>query len=40
MHRYTVINTLYLIYIGLQMAKIRTKRLEDTVSPTGQMRFG
>lgn len=39
-HRYTVINTLYLIYIGLQMAKIRTKCLEDTVSPTGQMRFG
>lgn len=40
MHRYTVLNTQYLIYIGLQMAKIRTKRLEDTVSPTGQMRFG
>ena len=38
--RYVYLNPLYLFYIALQMTKLRTKPLEDTVSPTNQMRFG
>lgn len=38
--RYVYLNPLYLMYVALQMAKLRTKALEDTVSPPSQMRFG
>ena len=38
--RYVYLNPLYLLFVVLQMAKLRTKALEDTVSPTSQMRFG
>ena len=38
--RYTVLNALYVILIGLQIAKLRTPDLDDSVLPTAQMRFG
>lgn len=38
--RYTYLNALYILFVGLQFAKLRTKELEDTVSPSTQMRFG
>lgn len=38
--RYTVLNGLYVLLVGLQFIRLRTPTLEDTVSPTGQMRFG
>ena len=38
--RYVFFNPLYLLFLALQMAKLRTKSLEDTVSPPSQMRFG
>lgn len=38
--RYTVLNALYVVYVGLQLARLRTLALEDSVSPTTQMRFG
>lgn len=38
--RYVYLNPLYLLFLALQMAKLRTKSLEDTVSPPSQMRFG
>lgn len=38
--RYVYLNPLYLLFVALQMAKLRTKALEDTVSPSSQMRFG
>jgi len=38
--RYVYLNPLYLLFLALQMAKLRTKTLEDTVSPPSQMRFG
>ncbi len=38
--RYTVLNALYVFFVGLQLAKLRTLELDDTVSPTAQMRFG
>lgn len=38
--RYAVTNTLYVLYIALQWARLRTFELDDTSSPTIQMRFG
>lgn len=38
--RYVYLNPLYLLFIALQMAKLRKITLEDTVSPINQMRFG
>jgi exopolysaccharide biosynthesis WecB/TagA/CpsF family protein len=38
--RYVFFNTLYLILLGLQFAKLRTPVPENTVPPTAQMRFG
>lgn len=38
--RYVYLNPLYLFYLALQMAKLRTIKLDDTVSPTSHMRFG
>ncbi|HLM61723.1 MAG TPA: WecB/TagA/CpsF family glycosyltransferase [Pyrinomonadaceae bacterium] len=38
--RYVYLNPLYLLFLFLQMARLRTKALEDTVPPPGQMRFG
>ncbi len=38
--RYAYLNPLYLLLLVLQLTKIRTLPLEDTVSPPGQMRFG
>lgn len=38
--RYAYLNPLYLFLLGLQLTKLKTVSLEDTVSPSGQMRFG
>ncbi len=38
--RYTVLNALYVLYVGLQFVSLRTRSLEDTITPTTQMRFG
>lgn len=38
--RYVFLNTLYLILLGLQFAKLRTPALENTVPPAAHMRFG
>lgn len=38
--RYTVLNALYILFVALQFARLRTLALEDTVSPKTQMRFG
>lgn len=38
--RYTLLNPLYLLLVVLQIAKLRTRTLEDTAAPPGQMRFG
>lgn len=38
--RYTFLNVLYLLYVGLQLTKLRSKAIEDTISPIAQMRFG
>ena len=38
--RYTLINAAYIFLVGLQFTKLRTPALEDTISPTAQMRFG
>jgi len=38
--RYTGLNALYILFVALQFAKLRTLKCEDTVSPTAQMRFG
>lgn len=38
--RYAVTNTLYIFYILLQWARLRTFELDDTISPAIQMRFG
>ncbi|MEO7658976.1 MAG: WecB/TagA/CpsF family glycosyltransferase, partial [Pyrinomonadaceae bacterium] len=38
--RYTVLNALYLVYVGLQLARFRTRAIDDTISPKTQMRFG
>lgn len=38
--RYAVTNSLYVLYVALQWARLRTFELDDTISPTIQMRFG
>lgn len=38
--RYVYLNPLYLLFIMLQLSKLRTMALDDTVSPPSQMRFG
>lgn len=38
--RYAYLNPLYLFLLGLQLTKLKTVSLEDTVSPRNQMRFG
>ena len=38
--RYMYLNPLYLLFVVLQLLKLRTMALEDTVSPPTQMRFG
>lgn len=38
--RYTGLNALYLIYVGMQLTKLRSKAIEDTIAPTAQLRFG
>ena len=39
-HRYVVLNPLYLTLLFLQMAKLRTPALDETVAPTTRLRFG
>ncbi len=38
--RYALLNPLYLLLLTLQMAKLRTMALEDTIPPPTEMRFG
>lgn len=38
--RYTKLNLLYLVYLVLQVTKLRKMKTEDAVSPKAQMRFG
>lgn len=38
--RYMYLNPLYLLFVMLQLLKLKTMALEDTVSPPSQMRFG
>ena len=38
--RYMYLNPLYLLLVALQLLKLRTMALEDTVPPQSQMRFG
>jgi exopolysaccharide biosynthesis WecB/TagA/CpsF family protein len=38
--RYTVLNVQYIFLVGLQFTKLRTRALEDTITPAAQMRFG
>lgn len=38
--RYTKINALYLVYLALQVTKLRKRAIEDTIAPKAQMRFG
>lgn len=38
--RYVFLNPLYLLMLGLQMTKLRTKNLDETVAPPSQLRFG
>ncbi|MFN0141351.1 MAG: WecB/TagA/CpsF family glycosyltransferase [Pyrinomonadaceae bacterium] len=38
--RYAVTNTLYLLCVALQWARLRSFELDDTIRPTIQMRFG
>jgi exopolysaccharide biosynthesis WecB/TagA/CpsF family protein len=38
--RYALLNPLYLLLVGLQLVKLRTLSLDDTVRPGTQMRFG
>jgi N-acetylglucosaminyldiphosphoundecaprenol N-acetyl-beta-D-mannosaminyltransferase len=38
--RYVYLNPLYLTMIFLQLVKLRTKTLDETVAPSNQLRFG
>ncbi len=38
--RYVYLNPLYLTLLFLQLVKLRTKTLDETVAPTSQLRFG
>lgn len=38
--RYTVLNALYLLHIGLQLTRFKIRAVDDNISPTTQMRFG
>jgi len=38
--RYALLNPLYLLLVALQLLKLRTMALEDTVPPASYMRFG
>jgi exopolysaccharide biosynthesis WecB/TagA/CpsF family protein len=38
--RYVYLNPMYLLFVMLQLTRLRTMNLEDTVSPPSQMRFG
>ena len=38
--RYVYLNPLYLTLLFLQLAKLRTKNLDETLPPTNQLRFG
>lgn len=38
--RYALLNPLYLMLVTLQLARLRTKALEDTIKPVAPLRFG
>lgn len=38
--RYALLNPLYLVLVTLQLARLRTKALEDTIKPAVPLRFG
>ncbi len=38
--RYTILNAQYVVLIAMQFARLRRIEIDDTVSPTTQMRFG
>lgn len=38
--RYVYLNPLFLILVALQLARLRTRGLDDTVSPANELRFG
>jgi N-acetylglucosaminyldiphosphoundecaprenol N-acetyl-beta-D-mannosaminyltransferase len=38
--RYTILNVLYILFVGLQFTKLRTRDLDDTTVPIAKMRFG